>query len=66
MGGPVFPEKLLLCVCVAVFGMTFVSMGLYTLGPVRYVVILAEAVLLYFFRNQLLSLLKQIKKERKS
>lgn len=64
--GPVFPEKLLLCVCVAVFGMTFVSMGLYTLGPVRYVVILAEAVLIYFFRNQLLSLLKQIKKERKS
>ena len=63
---PIFPEKLVLCVCAAVFGLTFVSMGLYTLGSVRYVIIAVEALLIIIFRKQLLSLLKQIKKERKS
>lgn len=63
---PIFPEKLILCICAAVFGLTFVSMGLYTLGLIRYVIIVAEAVLIFIFRKKLLSLLKQIKKEHKS
>ena len=62
----IFPARLLVWICAVVFAMSFVSMGLYTLGWVRYGVIAAEAGLVFLFRNQLLSLLKQIKKERKS
>lgn len=64
--GSIFPGKLLAWTCGIVFAMTFVSMGLYTLGWVRYGVIALEGIAIFIFRNQLFSLLKQIKKERKA
>lgn len=60
--GEVFPARLLLVICAVVVLLTFVSMGLYTLGWIRYVVILLETAFLFVFRGRLLRLFKRMKK----
>lgn len=62
VSGKIFPARLLLAICAVVIALTFAAMGLYTLGPVRYVVILLEAAAAFLFRKKLLTLLKQMKK----
>ena len=58
----IFPEKTVLIICAGVVGLTFVILGMYTLGWLRYVVLALEALGIYLCRGRLLSLLKHIKK----
>lgn len=59
---PIFPMKLLVTVCIAHIAVSCGIMGLYTLGPVRYLVVALEAVLIFCFRKKLTALLKNFRK----
>ncbi len=58
----IVPERQLLLISVAVLAMTFVMLGLYTLGAFRYVILIAEAVAVLVFRKNLLQMLRRIPK----
>ncbi|MCI5648712.1 MAG: oligosaccharide flippase family protein [Fusicatenibacter sp.] len=57
----VFPVKLLLLSAVVVILLTFVSLAMYRMNSLRYVILALEAVLLFAFRRQLLGVIKKIK-----
>lgn len=58
----VFSGKLLLAICLAVTALSFAGMAMYLLNGFRYVVLAAEAVVIFCLRKKILSALKQIKK----
>lgn len=58
----IFPEKLVLGVSAAVVTLSLAMMGMYTLGPLRYLVLGIEAIVIFCLRGKLLRVLKQISK----
>lgn len=59
---PIFPAKLMLVICTGVVVLSFVVLGMYHLGWLRYVILAAEAIAAFCLRKKLYSLLKHIKK----
>ena len=59
---PIFDIKLILYLSIAVIFFAFVSLGLYTLGWARYLVIALELIILFCCRKKLFALLHHIKK----
>lgn len=59
---PIFPEQTVLLICAALVGLTFVLLGMYTLGWLRYVLLVLEGLGIFLCRGKILRLLKHIKK----
>lgn len=58
---PIFREKLLAGISLAVFGLSFVMLGLYPLGYFRYAALAAALAVLFCFRRRLAAALKRIR-----